>query len=310
MAKIPDSRGFVLPLVAVLLFSLMLLFTMLLRTAGRLNPVLLKHKADFENFYNAESAMMLHLRGFPSGYYPELPRIQAEGLGPWERICTVGGEADSASGKTEGELCLIAGAEPHLASFSEWANGVSSYRASLEKLVLEEGTESSLYGNRRFFQGEPLMSGVIRDGDLEVDCSDSIRRASFWVEGRSLFRGRAHFDTLRLYSLADVVFQGEVSVDYLELYTQGHFRAEGDVKFRGVAIASSFQIQDRVQGLFPAIVVAHGAGIPWGEITGDAVVDGTVDAPGGLLGVEDAERVQRKLLPAFMGGSRKIWGRL
>ena len=310
MARIPDSRGFVLPLVAVLLFSLMLLFTVLLKTAGRLNPALLRHKTDFENFYKAESAVMLHLRGFPPGYYPELPRVQAESLGPWERICTAAGDGDSASSVLEGGLCLIAGAEPHLASFSEWASGISSYRTSLERQILEEGEDKSLYGNRRFFQGEPLMSGVIRDGDLEVDCTDSVHRASFWVEGRSLFRGRAHFDTLRLYALDGVVFQGEISVGYLELYTQGHFRAEGNVRFRGVAIASSFQIQERAQGLFPSVVVAYGTGIPWGEITGNAVVDGAVEAPGGLLGVEDPERVERKILPAFMGGSRKIWGRL
>jgi len=294
----PSSRGFVLPLVAVLLFSLMLLFTMLLKTTGKMNPVLLKHKADFEKFYNAESAVLLHLQGFPSGYYPELPQVQGSSFGPWEKICT------------EDSLCLVAGTKPHYVSYGDWANGVSSYRAALEKQILESGEDKSLYGNRRFFQGEPFMARVVRDGDLEVDFSDSVRRAVFWVEGTSLFRGQAHFDTLRLYSLGDVVLQGDVSVGYLELYTQGHFRAEGNVQFSGVAVASSFQIQDRVQGLFPAVVVAHGSGIPWGEVSGNAVVVGAAEAPGGLLGVERSESVKQEVFPAFVEGPRKIWGRL
>jgi hypothetical protein len=284
--------------VAVLLFSLMLLFTLLLKTTGKLNPVLLRHKADFENFYKAESAILLHLQGFPSDYYPELPQVQTESFGPWEKICT----ADS--------LCLVVGTEPHTISFGDWASGIYNYRSELEKQVLEKGRDKTLYGNRRFFQGEPLMEGVFRDGDLEVDFSDSVRSASFWVQGTVLFRGQAHFDTLRLYALGNVVFQGAVSFDYLELFTQGHFRAEEEVKFSGVVVASSFQIQDKVQGVFPAVVVAHGTGIPWGEITGKAVVTGAAEAPGGLLGVESSESIKQTVFPAFIEGPRKVWGRL
>ena len=312
MASLPNSRGFVLPLVAVLLFSLMLLFSLLLKTTGKMNPVLLRHKADFENFYKAESAVLLHLQGFPPGYYAELPRVQAETFGPWEKICTVRGDSGSvAEGVTSEEsLCLLAGTEPHTTSFGDWASGMYNYRSELEKQVLEKGQDKTLYGNRRYFQGDPLMAGVIRDGDLEVDFSDSVHSASFWVEGTSLFRGSVHFDTLRLYALGDVVLKGDVSVDYLELFTQGHFRAEGKAKFSGVVVASSFQVQEGAQGVFPAVVVAHGSGIPWGEITGKAVVTGAVEAPGGLLGVEYSENVKQVVFPAFIEGPRKVWGRL
>ena len=238
MASRPDCRGFVLPLVAVLLFSLMLLFTLLLKTTGKMNPVLLRHKADFENFYKAESAVMLHLQGFPSGYYPELPRVQTESFGPWEKICA------------EDSFCLLAGTEVHSVYFRDWANGINNYRSELENQVLGKSQDKTLYGNRRYFQGEPLMVGVFRDGDLEVDFSDSVHSAGFWVEGTALFRGQAHFDTLRLYALGDVVLRDDVSIDYLELFTQGHFRAEGNAKFSGVVVASSFQIQDGAQGVF------------------------------------------------------------
>ena len=54
----PSSRGFVLPLVAVLLLSLTLLFTTLLKSTGHMNPVYARFKSDFENFYKAESAVL------------------------------------------------------------------------------------------------------------------------------------------------------------------------------------------------------------------------------------------------------------
>ena len=268
MAWHPNSRGFVLPLVAVLLLSLTLLFTTLLKTAGKSNPVMVRYKSDFVEFYKAESAVLLHLQGFPSGYYPELPAVQAEPFGPWEKICAA-------------EICFVAGVETHDLSFGEWLNGVSSYRSDLENRILETSSEKTLYGNRRFFQGEPLMSASIRQGDLEMDFVDTVRSASFWVEGTVLVRGKAHFDTLRLYTLGDVVFQGEVSVGYLELFTRGNFRAEDDVRFSGVVLASTFQMVDRAQGQFPIVMASA-----WGE-----VFDGSI-------------------FPAFVEGRRKIWGRL
>jgi hypothetical protein len=291
-----------LPLVAILLVSLALLFTSLLKSTGWLNPVLLRYKSDFENFYKAESAVLLYLQGFPSGYYPELPRVQAEAFGPWEKICAA-------------EVCFVAGSEPYNVSFWDWTNGTSNYRADLEKRILQSAPEKSLYGNKRYFHGEPLMSGVVHQGDLEMDFGDSVRSASFWVEGTALVRGSAHFDTLRLYSLGDVVLQGDVSVGYLELFTQGNFRAEGNSRFRGMVLSSSFQMQDRAQGLFPTVMVALGQGMfnsgaSWGEILGKATVSGAAETPGGFLGVEDSVNVRRTILPAFVGGTREIWGRL
>ncbi|MBR2899007.1 MAG: hypothetical protein IKC23_05235 [Fibrobacter sp.] len=289
----PSSRGFVLPLVAVLLLSLTLLFTTLLKSAGHMNPVYARFKSDFENFYKAESAVLLHLQGFPSGYYPELPPVQAEPFGPWEKICASAVVDSSGKAPGVGELCFVAGTEPHDVSFWEWSNGMSAYRADLEKRLQEMTAEKDLYGNRRYFQGEQFMSGAIHHGDLEMDFSDSVRSASFWVEGTALVRGKAHFDTLRLYSLGDVVFQGEMSVGYLELFTRGGFRAEGDVRFRGVVLASSFRMQDRARSLFPTAIVAT-----WSESDENDTAQNSEDDPGGIL------------FPAFIEGKRKIWGRL
>jgi len=289
----PSSRGFVLPLVAVLLLSLTLLFTTLLKSAGHMNPVYARFKSDFENFYKAESAVLLHLQGFPSGYYPELPPVQAAPFGPWERICASAVVDSSGKASGVGELCFVAGTEPHDVSFWEWSNGISAYRADLEKRLQEMTAEKDLYGNRRYFQGEQFMSGAIHQGDLEMNFSDSVRSASFWVEGTALIRGRAHFDTLRLYSLGDVVFQGEMSVGYLELFTRGGFRAEGDACFRGVVLASSFRMQDRARSLFPTAIVAT-----WSESDEDETAQNSEDDPGGIL------------FPAFIEGKRKIWGRL
>ncbi len=289
----PSSRGFVLPLVAVLLLSLTLLFTTLLKTVGHMNPVYARFKSDFENFYKAESAVLLHLQGFPSGYYPELPPVQAEPFGPWEKICASAVVDSSGKASGVGELCFVAGTEPHDVSFWEWSNGMSAYRADLEKRLQEMTAEKDLYGNKRYFQAEQFMSGAIHQGDLEMNFSDSIRSASFWVEGSVLIRGRAHFDTLRLYSLGDVVFQGEMSVGYLELFTRGGFRAEEDACFRGVVLASSFRMQDRARSLFPTAIVAT-----WSESDENETAQNSEDAPGGIL------------FPAFIEGKRKIWGRL
>lgn len=289
----PSSRGFVLPLVAVLLLSLTLLFTTLLKSAGHMNPVYARFKSDFENFYKAESAVLLHLQGFPSGYYPELPPVQAEPFGPWEKICASAVVDSSGKASGVGELCFVAGTEPHDVSFWEWSNGMSAYRADLEKRLQEMTAEKDLYGNRRYFQGEQFMSGAIHQGDLEMNFSDSVRSASFWVEGTALVRGKAHFDTLRLYSLGDVVFQGEMSVGYLELFTRGGFRAEGDVRFRGMVLASSFRMQDRARSLFPTAIVAT-----WSESDENETAQNSEDDPGGIL------------FPAFIEGKRKIWGRL
>ena len=298
----PSSRGFVLPLVAILLLSLTLLFTTLLKSTGKLNPVLARYKSDFEQFYRAESAVLLHLHGFPADYYPELPRVQVEPFGPWEKICTE-------------DICFMSGVSPHGVSYWDWSSGMSSYRADLERRIQERVSDSSMYGNRRYFQGEPLMSGAVHHGDLEMNFSDSVRSANFWVEGTALFRGNAHFDTLRLFALGDVSMQGEVSVDYLELFSQGSFRAEGDVRFRGMVLASNFQVRDRVRGLYPTAVVAFGQvvfgiNVPWGEILGNASVDGVAETPGGFLNVESSADVKRTMLPAFVDGHRKIWGRL
>ncbi len=289
----PSSRGFVLPLVAVLLLSLTLLFTTLLKSAGHMNPVYARFKSDFENFYKAESAVLLHLQGFPSGYYPELPPVQAEPFGPWEKICASAVVDSSGKASGVGELCFVAGTEPHDVSFWEWSNGISAYRADLEKRLQEMTAEKDLYGNRRYFQAEQFMSGAIHQGDLEMNFSDSVRSASFWVEGSVLIRGRTHFDTLRLYSLGDVVFQGEMSVGYLELFTRGGFRAEGDACFRGVVLASSFRMQDRARSLFPTAIVAT-----WSESDENDTAQNSEDDSGGIL------------LPAFIEGKRKIWGRL
>lgn len=289
----PSSRGFVLPLVAVLLLSLTLLFTTLLKSAGHMNPVYARFKSDFENFYRAESAVLLHLQGFPSGYYPELPPVQAEPFGPWEKICASAVVDSSGKAPGVGELCFVAGTEPHDVSFWEWSNGMSAYRADLEKRLQEMTAEKDLYGNKRYFQAEQFMSGAIHQGDLEMNFSDSVRSASFWVEGTALIRGRAHFDTLRLYSLGDVVFQGEMSVGYLELFTRGGFRAEGDACFRGVVLASSFRMQDRARSLFPTAIVAT-----WSESDENETAQNSEDDPGGIL------------FPAFIEGKRKIWGRL
>ena len=275
-------------MVAILLLSLTLLFTALLKTGGKLNPVLLRYKSDFDAFYKAESAVLLHLHGFPSGYYPELPRVQTESFGPWEKICAV-----SETGKLNKDFCFVAGTEPHDVSFWDWSNGISNYRTDLEKRVLESASENSLYGNRRYFQGEPFMSGAVHYGDLEMSFSDSVRSANFWVEGTVLIRGSAHFDTLRLYSLGDVVFQGEVSVGYLELFTQGGFRAEGEACFRGMVLASSFRMRDHARSLFPTAIVAT-----WNENDEDETAQDSVGNPEELL------------FPAFIDGRRKIWGRL
>jgi len=289
----PSSRGFVLPLVAVLLLSLTLLFTTLLKSAGHMNPVYARFKSDFENFYKAESAVLLHLQGFPSGYYPELPPVQAEPFGPWEKICASAVVDSSGKAPGVGELCFVAGTEPHDVSFWDWSNGMSAYRADLEKRLQEMTAEKDLYGNKRYFQAEQFMSGAIHQGDLEMNFSDSVRSASFWVEGSVLIRGQAHFDTLRLYSLGDVVFQGEMSVGYLELFTRGGFRAEGDACFRGVVLASSFRMQDRARSLFPTAIVAT-----WSESDENDTAQNSEDDPGGIL------------FPAFIEGKRKIWGRL
>lgn len=289
----PSSRGFVLPLVAVLLLSLTLLFTTLLKSTGHMNPVYARFKSDFENFYKAESAVLLHLQGFPSGYYPELPPVQAEAFGPWEKICASAVVDSSGKASGVGELCFVAGTEPHDVSFWDWSNGMSAYRADLEKRLQEMTAEKDLYGNRRYFQGEQFMSGAIHHGDLEMDFDGTVPSANFWVEGTALVRGRAHFDTLRLFTSGDVVFQGEVSVDYLELVSRGSFRAEGDACFRGVALASSFRMQDRARSLFPTAIVAT-----WSESDENDTAQNSEDDPGGIL------------FPAFIEGKRKIWGRL
>ena len=82
-----------------------------------------------------------------------------------------------------------------------------------------------------------------------------------------------------------------------------------------MVLSSSFRIRDRVQGIFPSAVVAFGQvlfgiNVPWGEITGNAVVEGTVETPDGFLNVEDSAIIRRTMLPAFVDGRRKIWGRL
>ena len=77
-----SRRGAVLPLVLGILLAVTLLLTSLLQLPGGLRRVALRHAQMQQQIYDAESALIACLEGFPEDYF-KLPKVDRSRLGPW-----------------------------------------------------------------------------------------------------------------------------------------------------------------------------------------------------------------------------------
>ncbi|WP_163438200.1 hypothetical protein, partial [Fibrobacter succinogenes] len=77
-----SKRGAVLPLVLGILLAVTLLLTSLLQTPGGLRRVALRRAQMQQQIYDAESALIAHLEGFPEDYF-KLPKVKRSRHGPW-----------------------------------------------------------------------------------------------------------------------------------------------------------------------------------------------------------------------------------
>lgn len=251
MIKPPLARksGYVLPLVITLLLALTLLFTALLHVPGNIRRYAGRTAVTLQNIYNAESAIMLHLRGIPSNAIPSLPQVSEESMGPFKRFC--------ATSETGLAVCALAVSRFERLSYGEWLSGIQQYKSRLLSTILSHPELHRYSGNRRFFSLPPHAYIQVQNGDLILDFPGRIRSLNAFVEGDVTISGAAVFDTLRLFAMGSATLKGNAHAAFMEVVAGGNIEIRGDFGFRGVAIsAHELEMARSVTRVYPAMAIA------------------------------------------------------
>lgn len=304
-----DKRGFALTFVLTIILALTILYAGLLRVPGGLSRQTARYARDVQAVYDAESAIIANLSGFPDGFFAGLPPVSAEVDGPWGRICASG-------------LCASYGTRYSRLRFDDWYTAMTQYRASLRESIAMAKGFRVVSGNRRIFRLDSSVALHISDGDLKLDFDTHVPSAAFLVDGSVSVKGRARFDTLRVYSEGDVNFGGEVSVAHLEVYSGASLEVRSSFRFSGLLYArSGVTIRDRVRADFPSVAVAIGSGDCSVTLAGHAAFAGVLAAPGGNVELDTPDSLAgaafpgtvrdsaQALLPVFFDGESVVFRR-
>ncbi len=255
MLKPPIARksGYVLPLVAMLLLALTLLFTALLHVPGNIRRYANRAAATLQNIYDAESAIMLHLRGIPASAIPALPSVNEESLGPFKRLCATS-ESSLAFGVT---VCATAVSRFERLSYGEWLSGIGEYKSRLRNTILSRPDLRRYSGNHRFFKPPPHANILVQDGDLTLDFGGNVEFFNAFVTGDVNVSGTAEFDTLRLFALGNITLKGNVRTAFMEVVAGGDIEIKGNVLFRGIAVSEhGIEMSRSVQVVYPGMAIA------------------------------------------------------
>ncbi|MBR4915573.1 MAG: hypothetical protein IKZ45_00615 [Fibrobacter sp.] len=325
-----DRRGgFVLGLVLVLILSLTILFGCLLASAGGLSRQVSRYEQKVQALYDAESAIIANLAGVPDGFFAGLPPVSADVVGPWGRVC-----ASPRSGAhpvpantvhpapANLELCAEYGTRYSRLRFDDWYAAMSQYRASLRESITAAMGLRVLSGNRRFFRLDSSVAFHIADGDLLLDLDTRVSSAAFLVDGSAQVKGRASFDTLRIYAAGEVGLGGDVSVAHLEVYSGASLEVRSSFRFTGLLFArDQVTIRERARAGFPSVAVALGSGDNRVQLQGRAAFSGVLASPGGALELDRPDSLRGAafpgdvrdsafaLLPAFFDGEPVVFRR-
>ena len=317
--------GFVL----VLILSLTILFGCLLRVPGSVLRFTNRYAREVQAVYDAESAIIANLLGFPDGFFAGLPPVSAEAVGPWGRICAplpAGGHAlpeniqDPAN--TAPSLCAYYGTRYSRLRFDDWYTAMTQYRTTLRESITMAKGFRVMSGNRRIFRLDSAIALHVSDGDLTLDFDTHVPSAAFLVDGSVSVKGRARFDTLRIYAEGEVTLSGGVSVEHLEVYSGASLEVRSSFAFSGLLYARDIvTIRDRARAGFPSVAVSLGSGSGRVALLNHAAFSGVLAAPGGMVEIDVPDSLSgaafpgavrdsaHALLPAFFDGGSVVFRR-
>ena len=308
------KRGFVLGFVLVLILSLTILFGCLLRVPGSVLRYTNRYAREVQAVYDAESAIIANLSGFPDGFFAGLPPVSAEAVGPWGRICAPL-QADAHTSRAA-HLCANYGTRYSRLRFDDWYAAMTQYRATLRESITTAKGFRVMSGNRRIFRLDSAIALRVSDGDLTLDFDTHVPFAAFLVEGSVNVKGRARFDTLRIYAEGEVCLGGGVSVAHLEVYSGASLEVHSSFAFSGLLYArENVTIGDRARAGFPSVAVALGSGDSRASLSGHAAFAGVLAAPGSVVELDRPDSLHvatfpgtitdssLALLPVFFGGT-------
>ena len=322
------KRGFVLGFVLVLILSLTILFGCLLRVPGSVLRYTNRYAREVQAVYDAESAIIANLSGFPDGFFAGLPPVSAEAVGPWGRICApllVGGHsipANNAHIAHAASLCAYYGTRYSRLRFDDWYTAMTQYRAALRESITTARGFRVLSGNRRIFRLDSAIALHVSDGGLTLDFDTHVPSAAFLVDGSVSVKGQAHFDTLRIYAEGEVSLGGGVSVEHLEVYSGASLEVRSSFRFSGLLYARDIvTIRDRARAGFPSVAVSLGSGGGRVALMNHAAFSGVLAAPGGMVEIDVPDSLSgaafpgavrdsaHALLPAFFDGESVVFRR-
>lgn len=239
-----NKRGAVLQLVLGIILAVTLLLTSLLQMPGGVRRVAMHRAQMQQQIYDAESALLAHLEGFPEGYFP-LPKVERSRIGPWADLSV---NVPAPTG--ESRLHVLAGiacdsACNMLKSPKLRREIYEGFKQQLNREIMLVKPPLRLEiksGNRRLIGRVPSMAMQVLDGDLSLDIEGGATGAKplsgrFIADGSMEVRGRALFDTLRLYSRGPLTIRGQVKVRWLEAFSEDRIEISRGVEFSGVVIA-------------------------------------------------------------------------
>ena len=177
-------------------------------------------------------------------------------------------------------------------------------------------------GNRRIFQLDSAIALHVSDGDLLLDFDTRVPSAAFLVDGSVSVKGRASFDTLRIYAEGEVALGGDVSVAHLEVYSGASLEVRSSFAFSGLLYARDIvTIRDRARAGFPSVAVSLGSGSGRVALMNHAAFSGVLAAPGGTVEIDVPDSLSGAaypgavrdsayaLLPAFFDGESVVFRR-
>lgn len=262
------KSGAVLPLVLGILLAVTLLLTSLLQMPGGVRRVALRSVQKQQQIYDAESALIAYLEGFPEGYF-KLPKVERGRLGPWADL--------SAAVDSSRSVHVLAGIacdsacnmlkSPKLRreiyeGFKQQLNQEIMLVKPPLKLEIKSGNRRISYQNAGRIPSKALQ---VLDGDLTLDLEGKIPSGRFIADGSVEIRGNAVFDTLRVYARGPIyirgsLLRGSVKIRFLEAFSEDRIEISSGVEFSGVAIARHEVAfpngADKVMMLYPSFVMA------------------------------------------------------
>ena len=247
------KSGAVLPLVLGILLTVTFLLTSLLQMPGGVRRVAVRSAQKQQQIYDAESALIAYLEGFPEGYF-KFPKVERGRLGPWAEL--------SASVDSSRSVHVLAGiacdsACNMLKSPKLRREIYEGFRQQLNReitMVRPPLTLQIKSGNRRLLglasAGSSAHSQAlwVQEGDLFLDLDDDGKHAPRAFSGRFIadgsidVRGSVLIDTLRLYArgplyLRGPLLRGTLKIQWLEAFSEDRVEIAQGVEFSGVAVA-------------------------------------------------------------------------